>query len=265
MKNILITGTSSGIGAIIAQHLIEHGYNVIGTSRKGGKPNNKFRTLQLDVTDDNSVTNLVHQATTIFGKIDVLINNAGMGIAGAIEDISIEAAKRQLDTNYFGVVRMTKAILPHMRANNKGLIINISSMAGLMGIPFQAHYAASKFALEGFTESLRYELLPFNIQVTNLNPGDFKTDFTQNRSFAKTVSPAYQSKFHHMMQLFEEDERNGANPVMIAKLVQKIIQKPQTTKVRYVVGKKEQTIFVALKRWIGDNLFEKVAKSIWKL
>lgn len=265
MKNVLITGTSSGIGEVIAKYLTQNGFHVIGTSRKGTSQNKEFKTLKLDVTDDVSVTNLVAQATAEFGKIEVLINNAGFGIAGPIEDTNMADAKKQLDTNYFGVVRMTKAVLPQMRAQNNGLIINISSMAGLLGVPFQAHYAASKYAVEGFTESLRYELLPFNIKVTNISPGDFKTSFTKNRIIEQTITPAYQATFDQMMQTFEKEENNGADPIIIAKLVKQLIEQKKHPKIRYVVGKTDQKMFMGLKRLIGGNLFEGVAKSIWKL
>lgn len=265
MKNILITGTSSGIGAIIANHLTENGFNVIGTSRKGGTSNDNFKTLKLDVTNDESVKKLVEQALEIFGKIDVLINNAGMGIAGSVEDTPIENAKAQFETNYFGVVRMTQAVLPHMRAKNGGKIINIGSLMGLLGMPYQAHYAASKFAIEGFTQSLRHELVPFNIQATNICPGDFKSDFTKNRNTISTISTAYKSSFDSMMSMVHEDESNGDDPIKIAKLVRQLIQKQGELKVRYVIGKTEQTISVQLKRLIGDNLFERILKRVWKL
>ena len=262
MKNILITGTSSGIGAIIAAYLSKKGYNVIGTSRKGStNTDNGFKTLKLDVTNGESVENLIQEATKEFGDIDVLINNAGIGYSGPLEDMSIEVAKSQFETNYFGVVRMTQAVLPMMRKNNKGLIINIGSMLGLVGMPFQGHYAASKFALEGFMESLRLELTPFNIQATNICPGDFKSDFAKNRSVQQQVSADYQSQFNKLMEFYEKGEAEGADPIMIAKLVEKLIKKKKGHKIRYVVGKLEQTIYLPVKRVVGSSVFERLVKS----
>ncbi len=265
MKNVLITGTSSGIGKAIAQHLAQNGFQVIGTSRKGTSNTDQFRTLKLDVTDDNSVANLVKEATEIFGKIDVLINNAGISIAGPIEDITMANAIKQMDTNYFGVVRMTKAVLPQMRERNEGMIINTCSMGGLIGMPFQAHYSASKYAIEGFTESLRYELSSFNIRVTNINPGDFKSEITQNRIFEQNITPAYQAVYDQMMQTYENEENNGAAPIIIAKLVRKLIHQKGNPKIRYVVGKTDQKFFIAMKSFVGSRFFEKVAKSVWKI
>lgn len=265
MKNVLITGTSSGIGAAIANYLHEKGYQVIGTSRKPSSKEGKHRQLQLDVTDDQSVKKCIRQAQKVLGTIDVLVNNAGVGISGPLEDTTIEDAKWQFETNYFGVVRMTQAVLPQMRAKNRGMILNICSVASLFGVPFQGHYAATKFALNGFTESLRYELSDFNIDVANINPGDFKTDFTKNRQFIKNISPTYQVTFQRLMKLFEKEEENGADPIMIAKLIHKLVQREKGLKISYNVGRSDQLIFLRLKNLIGGNLFEKVVRQIWKL
>lgn len=265
MKNILITGTSSGIGAAVANYLHTKGYQVIGTSRKPATSNSDYQTIKLDVTEETSVKQCIQQATEILGTIDVLVNNAGIGISGPLEDTTIEESKWQFETNYFGVVRMTQAILPQMRARNKGMILNISSMLGLIGIPFQGHYAATKFALGGFTESLRYELASYDIEVTNINPGDFKTDFTKNRQFIKTISPDYKKTFDSVTKISEESEADGADPIMIAKLIHQLVKKERGLKIRYNIGKTDQMLFLRLKNLIGDNLFEKVARGIWKI
>ena len=265
MKNILITGTSSGIGAAVASYLHTKGYQVVGTSRRPTTLNNDYQTIKLDVTEEASVRQCIKEATKIMGTIDVLVNNAGIGISGPLEDTTIEEAKWQFETNYFGVVRMTQAILPQMRAKNKGMILNINSMLGLIGIPFQGHYAATKFALGGFTESLRYELVEYNIEVTNINPGDFKTDFTKNRQFIKTISPDYRKTFDSVTKISEASEAEGADPIMIAKLIHRLVQKEKGLKIRYNIGKTDQMLFLRLKNLIGDNLFEKVARGIWKI
>lgn len=264
MKNILITGTTSGIGQVLANYLSEKGYTVIGTSRKQFAEKGAFRIFALDVTQAVAVEKLMEAVSKRVGKIDVLINNAGYGMAGPIEDTSIEEAKAQFETNYFGVLRMTKAVLPLMRKNGGGLIINMSSIAGLMGMPFQGHYAASKFALEGLTESLRMELKPFNIRVCNINPGDFKTNFASSRRLVAKVSPDYQERFQQVRDIYETDESNGADPILIAKLVERLIRAKGRPRIRYLVGHKMQVFSAKLKYWLGDNLFEKGLEDYWK-
>jgi len=263
MQSILITGASSGIGRAAAEFLTTRGHRVVGTSRRPEGRNLPFETIRLDVTDDASVQRAVDEAITKLGGIEVLINNAGFGLAGPIEDTTLREAKDQFETNYFGVVRMTRALLPHMKQNGGGLIVNISSMGGLIGLPFQGHYAASKFALEGFTEALRLELLPFNVHVVNINPGDFSTAFTDNRRLIDHVSEDYRDRFKRFLDMYASEERNGADPVLIARLIEKLVTRRRAFRVRYVVGKRMQTIGVPLKRWLGGNLFERLMKTIW--
>lgn len=185
-------------------------------------------------------------------------------MSGPVENTTIEECKSQFETNYFGVVRVITQLLPHFRKNLNGKIINISSLGGLIGMPFQAHYSASKFALEALTEALRLELIPFNVQVCNINPGDFKTSFTANRKMVSNIGQAHKEKNEQVLSMYEHDEMNGSDPVMIAKLVESLIHKKKL-KVRYVVGKPSQTISIFLKRLFGESLFETVMKKIWKL
>ncbi len=264
-KNIFITGTSSGIGKTIAEHLTDKGHQVIGSSRKKDAFNTKFDTLILDVTIDKSVEEASLKAIEKLTTIDVLINNAGYGVFGPIENTTIDEAKQQFETNYFGVLRMINAVIPHMKRNGGGLIINISSMGGLIGLPFQGHYSASKFALEGLLEALRIELSPFNIMVININPGDFKTSFTANRKQINTVSQDYQERMEQFLKLYEADEENGSDPIIISKLLEQLINKDKGFKVRYVVGKSSQTMGVGLKRILGNDLFEKIMCKIWNV
>ncbi len=262
--NIVITGASSGIGKTVATYLASKGHRVIGTSRNQEGLFENFELVKLDVTSDDSVENFTKNVFHKISTIDVLINNAGFCVSGPIESISIEETKTQIDTNYLGVVRVTQKFLPHFRARNFGYILNISSMAGLIGMPFQAHYSASKFALEGFTEALRLELSPFNIKVCNINPGDFKTNFTTNRKISKTITPAYQTKFEQVLSIYENDEKNGSDPILIAKLIDGLIKK-KNLKIRYIVGKPSQTIAISLKRIFGARFFETMLKRIWKI
>jgi len=264
MKNILITGTSSGFGKATADYLSKLGYNVVGTSRNPDKIQSNHNMIQLDVTDDESVGIVVKKALEIMGSIDVLVNNAGYGLAGSIEETTIEEAKKQLDTNFFGVVRMTQMALPHMRKRRKGLIINISSMGGLVGMPFQAFYSASKFALEGFTEALRIETKPFGIHVLNINPGDYKTEATANRQIIKNSTEVYEERFKHTLSLYEKDELNGSGPIEVAKLIEKLIKQETNYKVRYLTGKTSQKAAANLKRFISSRLFERILIQIYK-
>ena len=179
-KVVLITGTSSGIGKAAAELLSKNNYKVYGTSRKVIK-SDIFEMIQMDVTDDNSVSKAINYIVEKEGKIDILINNAGIGIAGPIEDTFIEEVRQQFETNFIGVVRTCQNVLPIMRENNGGLIINVASMAGQIGLPYQGLYSASKFAIEGFSEALRLEVLQFGIDVIVVEPGDIATSFTKNR------------------------------------------------------------------------------------
>lgn len=264
-KNIFITGTSSGIGKAIAEHLSKTGHHVVGTSRRSDFVNPLFDTVALDVTQNQSANDATLMAIEKLSSVDVLINNAGYGIFGPIENTTIEEAKAQFETNYFGVVRMIRAIVPHMKKNGKGLIINISSMGGLIGLPFQGHYSASKFALEGLLEALRIELSPYNITVININPGDFKTSFTANRKQISYVSEDYHEKLAHFLKIYENDENNGSDPIMISKLVEQLILQEKGHKLRYVIGQFMQTIGIPIKRMVGNNVFEKIMRKTWNI
>lgn len=262
--NIIITGASSGIGQTIANHLIKLGHHVIGTSRYQEGRFNNIELLKLDVTEDDSVEKFVQQIFERYTQIDVLINNAGYVLSGPIENTSIVEAKKQIDTNYFGAVRLTQKLLPHFRANNSGKIINICSMAGQIGMPFQAHYSASKYALEGFTEALRLELSPFNIQVCNINPGDFRTNITSNRISTQQIDSAYHKQYENLINIYATEERNGADPLLIAKLIASLLPKKKL-KVRYNVGKLSETSAVLFKRVFSAQIFERVIKMMWKI
>ena len=175
-KVALVTGASSGIGAAIARRLVADGYRVFGTARKLAASED-FEPLALDVTSDASVARCVATVLERAGQLDLLVNNAGYLVAGAVEEVSLDAARAQLETNFFGVARMTRAVLPHMRARRSGHIITISSLAGLVPVPFWGYYNASKFAVEGLIETLRAELRPFDIKVAMVEPGAIKTPF----------------------------------------------------------------------------------------
>ena len=180
---VLVTGASSGVGQSTARLLTERGYRVLGTSRKaaaGGDPSG-VTMLPLDVRSDDSVAACLSAVSGLVDRIDILVNNAGYELAGALEEFSLDEVKAQFETNFFGVVRMVKAVLPLMRRQKNGQIINVSSLAGLSAIPFLGIYSASKFALEGYTEALRLEVKPFNIRVSQIEPAFLRTPMMTNR------------------------------------------------------------------------------------
>ena len=252
---ILITGASSGIGKKSAEYLAEQGNVVYGTSRFPGsysKPS-KFTMLQMDVTDSDTIEDTIDQIIDKEDRIDVLINNAGMGIAGKIENTSIGNAKDQFETNFFGPLRLIQKVLPILKKQNSGMIINISSIGGLIGLPYQNMYSASKFAMEGLSESLYKELHSTNIKVVLVEPGDFKTDFTQRRNINKNSVKSVE--FNKVIEIIEKDENNGQDPIMIAILLHKIINKTNP-RLRYTVGAFDQKLAAFLKRILPNRLFD---------
>ena len=177
-QTVLVTGASSGIGRAIATRLAAANYRVFGTSRNPAKlePLEGITFLSLDVTDDASAAAALRAVETQAGRLDILVNNAGIVVVGAVEEVTLANAKRQFETNFFGVLRMTQAALPLMRRQRVGLIVNVGSIAGLVPIPFAGLYSASKLALQGLTEVLRHEVVAFGIRVVLVEPGFFKSD-----------------------------------------------------------------------------------------
>lgn len=260
-KVILITGASSGIGKACAAYLSKKDYMVYGTSRKASFPPSKSKNdaplmIQMDIRDEGSVKQAIEHIINEHHQIDVVINNAGYGIAGPAEETSLQQAQEQLDTNFFGAVRVCKTVLPYMRERKDGLIINISSIGGVMGLPYQAFYSASKYAIEGYTEALRMEVKQFGIKVALLEPGDIQTSFTDMREKNKKMNDtAYAPSFQQVMEIVEKEERNGVSPVVVAKKLEKIINASKP-KQRYRVGSFSQKFAAALKGTFPDRLLE---------
>jgi short-subunit dehydrogenase len=225
-QTVLVTGASSGIGQAIAQLLTERGFTVYGTSRK---PTGKL--IPLDVRSDDSVRACVDRV----GKIDVLINNAGYSLMGSAEETSLDEAKAQLETNFFGVVRMVKAVLPAMRNAGAGKIITIGSLAGITAIPFGAFYTASKFALEGYTEALWHELRPFGIHVTLIEPGFIATPIGESTQVAAAPLAAYDGVRQRATAALGQHVKDGISPDAVAKRVLRVIQS-RSPSLRYPVG-----------------------------
>ena len=264
-KVVFITGISSGFGLAIATQLAAAGPRVYGTSRKSGFSLPGVVTLKADVTQMEEVEAAVAEVIRNEGCLDVLINNAGIGLAGAIEDFREDEAFREINTNLLGVYRTTRCVLPVMRSQNKGTIITISSIAGMMGIPFQGFYASSKFAVEGLMQALRYEVAPFDIQVVMVNPGDFRTGFTGNRQIVgSNTGGAYHSAFEKTLNVIEHDENSGLNAEVLAKKILKIVEM-QNPAHRYVVASVEQKLAVMLQRILPAKLFFRILASHYKI
>lgn len=264
-KVILVTGASSGFGQAIAQRLAAEGHKVFGTSRNSSGDMGKVRMITLDVTDDLSVKTAIDEVVTVAGCIDVLINNAGVAVCGAIEDTEVAEVRLQMETNFFGVVRTIHAVIPHMRSRGAGRIINVSSLAGMISLPFQAYYSASKFALEALNEALRIELSGTGIDSTNINPGDFKTGFTAARVFACQAKTGHNSKqLATTVGIYERDENNGADPSLVADLAVRLVTQPKVD-VRYTIGRFDQRITALVKRVIPAWVFERIVKSTYAI
>ncbi|HEY7406555.1 MAG TPA: SDR family oxidoreductase [Candidatus Angelobacter sp.] len=266
-KVVLVTGASSGIGRACAEHLAGKGMTVYGASRSlsAGKTGS-FRSLRIDVTEDTSVSAAVQQIYESHGRIDVVINNAGNGIAGAVEETSSQEALAQLNTNFFGVHRVCRAVLPIMREQRGGVIINVSSLAGLLAVPYQAFYSASKFAVEGLTEALRMEVKPFGIRVALIEPGDFKTDFPANRrnTVEAEKSQVYRELVDRCVGVMQQEEKNGMDPLIVARLAERIIHDP-SPRLRYTTGPMGERIGPKLKSILPYRIYEYLFMKHYKL
>ena len=262
-QTILVTGASSGFGKVIATQLAEQGHTVYGSSRKAVS-DTPFKMLQLDITDPASVTNAISTIQAEQGRIDVLVNNAGMGISGAIELTTEDEIQRQMNTNFTGTVRMCAAVLPSMREAGRGRIINISSIAGVLAVPYQAFYSASKFAIEGYSEALYQEVKPFGIQVCVVEPGDFQTGFTAQRQMSEaTLSHSqYKENFTKTMQNVEQSENNGCHPEKLGKAICKLVNSRRPA-FRIKVGPWEQVFFARIKPMLPFSLTDWLIRKFY--
>ncbi len=281
---VLITGASSGIGRACASYLAQRGYRVYGTSRRTqGEPGptdaesaagdpavsaagtananaaaiGAVTLIQMDVDDGPSVERGVDHVLKREGRLDVVVNNAGIALAGAIEDIEIDEAKALFETNFYGVLRVCKAVLPAMRSQGSGTIVNVGSLSGLLAIPFEGMYCASKYALEGLTEALRMEVRPFGVQVSLIEPGDYRTQLTANRLIAagSQGQSAYLAQFKAALSVIERDELSASTPEDIARLLERIIEDP-SPRLRYAIGPPSERAAVWLKTFVPARLFE---------
>ena len=255
---ILVTGASSGIGRCVATRLSDKGHRVYGTSRhKSNNTSYKYQMIEMDVDLDDSVSRGIEHILSRERRLDVVVNNAGYGLAGSIEDTTLSEAKAQFETNFFGVMRVCRAALPAMRAQQSGYIVNISSMAGRFSLAFQGLYSASKFAVEGFSEALCAEVRRLGIHVVLVEPGDFKTGFTSSRVRAEGAnqnSPYYE-KYAKLLTKMESCELRGPTPERVAYVIEQIISDP-SPRMRYLTGLFNQKFTAVVKHLMSHRVFE---------
>ncbi|GAB3522995.1 oxidoreductase [Emticicia fontis] len=270
MKKVaLITGASAGMGKETAKLLARNGYIVYSAARRIAQmqdlKNQGIRVLSMDVSDDASMRKGVDEIIKAEGRIDVLVNNAGFGSYGAIEDVAIEDARYQLEVNVFGLARLTQLVLPYMRKQGSGKIVNVTSIGGKMATPMGGWYHASKFAVEGLSDSLRLEVKPFGVDVILIEPGGVKTEWAgiaMDSMVKVSGHTAYQSMANKALSVGRGGQKNYAEPSLIAELILKAItaKKP---KARYAAGYMSG-IILFMKKWLSDGMFDRMIMSQMK-
>jgi NAD(P)-dependent dehydrogenase (short-subunit alcohol dehydrogenase family) len=268
-KVAIVTGSSSGIGFETALDLAREGYFTYATMRntkKGDaikeiakKENLKLETLELDVDKEDSVKNAINKIVKEKGRIDILVNNAGYGLFGCLEDISMEELKAQFETNFFGVVRVSQAVIPVMRKQKSGIILNISSVAGRIGFPVSPGYISSKFAIEGLSESMRYELFPFGINTIIIEPGVIKTNFMSSTKRSLKSDSAYKDITNKVIMGITMMSEMGTPAKEVATTIIKAI-KSENPLPRYTVGN-DAAMFLEAKKNKTDLEFENYIKK----
>ena len=264
-KTALITGASSGIGEATALQLAELGYTVYAGARRVERMSDLadrgIRTRAVDVTDDVTMVALVEAMIAETGRIDVLVNNAGYGLYGALEDVPIEEARRQFEVNLFGLARLTQLVLPQMRAQRDGYILNVSSMGGKIWEPLGSWYHASKFAVEGLSDSLRVEVAEFGIKVVIIQPGSIRSEWSgiaadQLEATSATTPYAPQAKIMGAVLRGVDQMRLASGPDVVASTIAKAVQSPKP-RTRYVVGGGARAILLA-ERMLPDRGFDRL-------
>jgi len=258
---VLVTGASAGIGQACADRLDAAGWAVIGASRRGSHSGG-WTGVVMDVDDDASVDKAVAQVLERHGRVDALVASAGWGLAGAVEHTTVDEAKAQFETNLWGTVRVVRAVLPSMRRQGSGRLVLISSLGGVIALPFQAYYSASKFALEGLGEALAYEVGPLGIGVTLVQPGNVRTDFTASRRTAAGAEhdAIYAVAMRHAVGVMERDEAAGVSPDDVASVVEKVLGRRHPPR-RVSVGKSGERVGTVAKRLLPFRVFEAAARG----
>ncbi|GIU02808.1 oxidoreductase [Shewanella morhuae] len=255
----LVTGASSGIGLVTAQALVKAGYQVFGTSRKAVASTTDITMLVCDVTDEASVQDLVNEVVKQAGRIDLVVNNAGVGLLGGAEESTIAQVQRLFDVNVFGVARVINAVLPIMRAQKGGRIINMSSILGLIPSPFNAYYASTKHAIEGYSESLDHEVRGFGIRVVLVQPGVTRTAFEENLTRADQTIAIYAEGRARSESLMRKWVEGGDDPQVVADTVVKAATDTKPS-LRYSAGKQSGQVR-ALRRYLPSGIFDKIMRK----
>jgi NAD(P)-dependent dehydrogenase (short-subunit alcohol dehydrogenase family) len=266
-KVVLITGASSGIGQACARHLGRRGYQVFGTSRRPQpRAEEPFELIPMDVTDEDSIHQGVATVLARAGRLDAVVNNAGFGFGGAVEDTSIDEAREMFEANFFGMLRVCRAVLPHLRERRAGTIVNVSSLGGLFAQPFVGLYCATKFALEGATEALRMEVRPFGIHVVLIEPGDTRTAFTANRrrTQASQAASPYADNMQRVLAVIEHDEQTGTSPEAVARLLERILRS-RSPRLRYPVASAFQRFAAVARKLMPGGLFERALRQYYRV
>lgn len=263
-KNILVTGASSGFGLLIAKELHRKGYKVIGTSRNPEKVQSvvPFKMIALDLDSEQSITTLSERLFKEIGHLDILINNAGFLVTGIAEEIPIQLGRQQFETNFWGTIKVTNALLPYFRKQKFGKIITVGSITGLVAFPNTSYYAASKHALEGYFKALRYELTDFNIRVAMIEPGSFKTNIMENSSTTLDRIEDYNSLRYKSEKYADFIVEQGEDPVMVAAKVLKVVE-TDNPKFRNLVGK-GLSVLITLQHFAYGILEKTILKQLNK-
>jgi NAD(P)-dependent dehydrogenase (short-subunit alcohol dehydrogenase family) len=259
---VVVTGASSGIGRACAERLSREGWTVVGASRRGTSTPG-WAPLVMDVDDDASVAEGLGSVVAEHGQIDAVVTCAGWGLAGAVEETPIEDARDQFETLFWGTVRVVQGVLPAMRERGRGRIVLMSSIGGIVSLPFQAFYSAAKFALEGYGEALAYEVAPFAIDVTLVEPGNIRTGFTAARREVADPgggSSAYTAAASRAVGKMAEDESAGVDPAKVAETVLRVLGSDRPPR-RVSVGRMDERIGITAKRLMPFRLFERAAKG----
>jgi NAD(P)-dependent dehydrogenase (short-subunit alcohol dehydrogenase family) len=255
-----VTGASAGIGKACADRLSEGGWTVYGTSRRA-TGSSAWTAVKMDVDDGAQVTDGLRRVLDEQGRLDGVVACAGWGLAGPVECTPLADARRQVETNFWGAVRLVQGALPVMRARGHGRIVLVSSLGGLIALPFQAFYSASKYAMEGYGEALAYEVEPFGIHVTLVEPGNFATEFTASRRRVDIGADSpYSAACARAIEVMERDEQRGADPERVARVVERVLRSKRPPR-RISAGKLDERIGVVAKRLLPHRVFELAASS----
>lgn len=266
LKVALVTGASSGIGKAVAIELKQGGYTVFGASRSVTTGNNEEGIIQIrmDVNSEQSVKAAVDYIINTKGRLDVVVNNAGLGIIGAVESVTDDEVKEIFDTNVFGVLNVCRHTIPFLKKQSKTYIFNITSIAGLMGLPFRGIYSASKYAVEGFSESLSQEVKDFGIKVIIIEPGDFNTNINQTRKIAKNTPEEYIELENKVLAQVNREVSSAPHPSLIGKKILSIMKK-RYPRLRYKVATPFQKFSVLTRDIIPDRWFEYLIMKYYKV